>query len=119
MTKAVVTQAAPQAIGPYSQGVLVGDLLFVSGQLPIDPTTAQMPDGIADQARRSLAYVVAVLESAGFASADVTITQGHVMSLAYLDRIGDVGAFVSHEHILGLLAYTSRRSQAVVLEDLV
>ena len=60
MTKTVLsTQQAPAAIGPYSQGIAAGDLVFTSGQLPIDPAT------IEEQARQSLKNVSAVLEAAG------------------------------------------------------
>jgi 2-iminobutanoate/2-iminopropanoate deaminase len=57
---------APKAIGPYSSAVRVGDLLFISGQTPIDPATAQMIDGdISAQTRRVLESIGALLEAAG------------------------------------------------------
>ena len=66
MTKTVLsTQQAPAAIGPYSQGIAAGDLVFTSGQLPIDPATGVMPATIEEQARQSLRNVSAVLEAAG------------------------------------------------------
>ncbi len=66
MSKTIVaTQNAPGAIGPYSQGTALGNLVFTSGQLPIDPTTGIMADGIEAQALQSLKNVSAVLESAG------------------------------------------------------
>lgn len=66
MTKTVLsTQEAPAAIGPYSQGISVGDLVFTSGQLPIDPATGEMSPSIEEQARQSLKNVAAVLEAAG------------------------------------------------------
>ncbi|ROS52531.1 Rid family detoxifying hydrolase [Frigoribacterium sp. PhB24] len=63
---AVRTDAAPAAIGPYSQAVRVGDLVFVSGQLPIDPATGEFagPD-VRDEAVQSLRNGAAVLEAAG------------------------------------------------------
>lgn len=66
MTKtAIATKEAPAAIGPYSQAVRAGDWLFVSGQLPIDPATGAMPEGVREQTRRVLANLGAVLGAAG------------------------------------------------------
>ena len=66
MSKTVLTtEHAPAAIGPYSQGIAAGGLAFTSGQLPIDPDTGVMPEGIEAQAAQSLKNVAAVLEAAG------------------------------------------------------
>lgn len=66
------TKNAPAAIGPYSQAVWAGDLLFCSGQIPIDPATGQVvPGGAADQARQVLANVKAVLAAAGLGMENV------------------------------------------------
>lgn len=66
MRQAVSTPAAPKAIGPYSQAVRAGDLLFVSGQVPIDPASGNMVDGdIAAQTRRVLQNLGAILDAAG------------------------------------------------------
>jgi 2-iminobutanoate/2-iminopropanoate deaminase len=66
MRQAVSTEAAPSAIGPYSQAIRAGSLLFVSGQVPIDPATGAIVDGdIAAQTRRVLQNVGAILEAAG------------------------------------------------------
>ena len=59
------TTNAPAAIGPYSQGIAAGDLVFVSGQLPIDPATGVMPEDVKDQARASIKNIKAILEAAG------------------------------------------------------
>lgn len=61
----VNTSKAPAAIGPYSQGIDTGNMVFSSGQLPMDPATGQMPESPADQARQSMENVKAVLEAAG------------------------------------------------------
>jgi 2-iminobutanoate/2-iminopropanoate deaminase len=64
--QAVSTEAAPSAIGPYSQAIRAGSLLFVSGQVPIDPASGAIVDGdIAAQTRRVLQNVGAILEAAG------------------------------------------------------
>lgn len=67
MKKAIETAGAPAAIGPYSQAVMKDGLIFVSGQLPIDPATGEFPgDGIAAQTEQSLKNIQAILEAAGY-----------------------------------------------------
>lgn len=87
MRQAVSTPAAPQAIGPYSQAIKAGSLLFVSGQIPIDPATGAMVDGdIAAQTHRVFQNIKAILEAAG-ASLD------HVVrTTVYLADMGDFAA---------------------------
>ena len=66
--KEISTKKAPAAIGPYSQAIQVGGLVYTSGQLPINPETgAFVPGGIKEQTRQSLTNVKAVLEEAGTA----------------------------------------------------
>ena len=66
MKDIIQTDQAPQAIGPYSQAIKAGDLLFASGQIPIDPRTGQfVPGGIAEQTEQVLKNLSAVLEAAG------------------------------------------------------
>ena len=61
----ITTLNAPRAIGPYSQGYIVGGFVYTSGQIPVDPQTGEIPEGIAAQAERSCANVGAILEAAG------------------------------------------------------
>ena len=63
--KPISTSNAPTAIGPYSQGMEIGNLIFTSGQIPVDPATGSIPEGIEAQAHRSCRNVGAVLLSAG------------------------------------------------------
>jgi len=66
MKKQVVTDKAPKAIGPYSQGIVANGFVFCSGQIPIDPATGEVNTGsIEDQTRQVLKNVSAVLEAAG------------------------------------------------------
>ena len=69
---AVVTTGAPAAIGPYSQGIVSGELVFCSGQLGLDPTTGDLVEGgVEAQAERALRNLEAVLDAAGAAMDDV------------------------------------------------
>ena len=61
----IQTPNAPAAIGPYSQGMETGSVVFTSGQIPVDPITGLVPDGIEAQAHRSCQNVGAVLQAAG------------------------------------------------------
>ncbi|WP_432406182.1 RidA family protein [Wukongibacter sp. M2B1] len=63
--EAISTKNAPAAIGPYSQGVKVNNMIYTSGQLPIDVNTGEMPNTIEEQTRKSLENVKAILEEAG------------------------------------------------------
>lgn len=75
MNQPIHTPNAPAAIGPYSQAVKTGNLVFVSGQIPIDPATGIFAgDDIATQTRQSLTNVKAILEAAGYAMSDVVKT---------------------------------------------
>ena len=66
MKRTVTTERAPAAIGPYSQAVVAGGLVFCSGQIPLDPATGEMvAGGIEEQTRRVLENLAAVLEAAG------------------------------------------------------
>jgi len=80
----VSTDHAPAAIGPYSQAVRTGDLLFCSGQIPLDPSTGEIvKEDVEGQARRCLENLAAVCEAAGGSLADA------VRCTVYLTDIGD------------------------------
>ena len=73
--KAINTEKAPKAIGPYSQAIQVGNFVYTSGQLPIDPTTGAFPEGgIKEQTRQSLCNILAILEEAGLTMSNVVKT---------------------------------------------
>lgn len=85
--KVISTQNAPAAIGPYSQALDLGGMVFVSGQIPVDPATGAMPEDVQDQARQSLANLKAILAEAGLTMSDVVKT---VVFLADLDDFAAV-----------------------------
>ena len=75
MKQVISTSKAPAAIGPYSQAIQVGNLLYASGQIPIDPSTGSIVDGgIKEQTRQSLLNAQAILEEAGLSFANVVKT---------------------------------------------
>jgi 2-iminobutanoate/2-iminopropanoate deaminase len=71
---AVSTGSAPAAIGPYSQGITAGDLVFASGQIGLDPATGTLVEGLEAQTERVLRNVAAILDAAGVTMADVVKT---------------------------------------------
>ena len=81
------TVSAPAAIGPYSQGYEVNGLVFTSGQIPIDPATGEIPEGIAAQTEQSCKNVAAILEAAG------ATLEGVVKTTCFLADMGDFAAF--------------------------
>jgi 2-iminobutanoate/2-iminopropanoate deaminase len=92
MTKiAVSTADAPKAIGPYSQAIRAGHLLFASGQIPLDPATGSLVDGdVAAQTRRVMENLGAVLEAAGLSFASVVRTTIYVADMNDFARVNDV-----------------------------
>ena len=83
----ISTTNAPGAIGPYSQGITVGDFVFTSGQIPVNPATGEIPEGIAAQAEQSCKNVVAILEAAGVSVENV------VKTTCFLAEMADFAAF--------------------------
>jgi 2-iminobutanoate/2-iminopropanoate deaminase len=80
---AISTNMAPAAIGPYSQAIQLGNLVFTSGQLPIDPVTGAFPaGGIKEQARQSLLNIQAILKEAGLTMGDVVKTTVFMADMA-------------------------------------
>lgn len=71
MTKVLHTESAPAAIGPYIQGIDLGNMVLTSGQIPINPETGDIPAAITDQALQSLNNVKAVVESSGLTVGDI------------------------------------------------
>ena len=85
--KILETKNAPGAIGPYSQGYVVNGFVYTSGQIPVDPVTGAIPEGIAAQADQSCKNVGAILEAAGVGFEKVFKTT------CFLADMGDFAAF--------------------------
>lgn len=88
MLKKISTDKAPAAIGPYSQGIIAGDFLFASGQIPIDPATGNVEaEGIEAQARQAILNAGEILKEAGIGYENV------VKTTCFLADMGDFAAF--------------------------
>jgi 2-iminobutanoate/2-iminopropanoate deaminase len=98
MKQAVSSPDAPKAIGPYSQAVRAGQLLFLSGQVPIDPATGQLVDGdIAAQTRRVFENLAAVLKAGGRSFADVVRTTVFLADMNDFTAMNEVYGQYFHE----------------------
>ena len=86
MKKAIATTAAPGAIGPYSQAIDTGTFVYVSGQIPVNPATGGIPEGITAQTAQSIANFKAILAEAGLSIDNV------VKTTVFLAVMGDFAA---------------------------
>jgi reactive intermediate/imine deaminase len=91
MIEPITTKDAPSAVGPYSQAVRAGDLVFLSGQIPLDPATGQIvPGDISAQTERVLKSLEAVLVAAGGKLGDVVKTTIYLVDLAHFAVVNEV-----------------------------
>lgn len=90
MKTVIATEKAPAAIGPYSQAIGAGPLVFTSGQLPLDPATGAFPEGIEAQTRQSLKNVQAVLEKAGASMDKVVKTTVFLSNMEHFAAMNEV-----------------------------
>lgn len=108
---------APQAIGPYAQAIRTGNLLYCSGQTPIDPTTMSIVDrDIAGQTRRALQNVEAVLQSAGLSLADVVKANVYLTDMDHFAAMNAAyaGCFGTHRPARTTVAVAGLPYQALV-----
>lgn len=92
MKKLINTTNAPSAIGPYSQGIKITskDIVYVSGQLPINPKTSEMPEDVASQTEQSILNIKAILEEAGFSLENVVKTTVYLKDINDFAKMNDV-----------------------------
>ena len=81
MLKKVATDRAPEAIGPYSQGIIVEKMLFASGQIPVNPASGEIPAGIEAQAEQAMTNMKNLLEAAGTSLDHVVKTTVFIKSM--------------------------------------
>ena len=92
MKKVINSPKAPKAIGPYSQAIEANGTLYISGQLPIDAATGQMPEGAEAQARQSLENVKHILEAAGLTMANIVKTTVFLADMSFFGDMNKVYA---------------------------
>ncbi|MEM0192327.1 MAG: RidA family protein [Candidatus Korarchaeum sp.] len=91
MVEYVFTDRAPKPIGPYSQAVIAGDLVFLAGQIPIDPDTGEVVSGgIREQTRRVLENIKSVLEKAGCSFKDVVSVTVFLKDISHFNEFNEV-----------------------------
>ncbi|WP_044896100.1 Rid family detoxifying hydrolase [Bacillus alveayuensis] len=90
MFKKVHTEQAPAAIGAYSQAVEKGNMLFVSGQLPIDPATNEMGNTIEEQVEQSLKNIVSIVHAAGLSVENIVKNTIYLTSLENAEKVNEV-----------------------------
>lgn len=92
MKEVISTTAAPGAIGPYSQAIKTGNMLFCSGQIPVNPETGTVPEGIKAQTAQSLANVKALLAAAGASIENVVKTTVFLADMSLFGEMNEVYA---------------------------
>ena len=92
MKKEIVSAKAPGAIGPYSQAIKTGNMLFCSGQIPVNPETGTVPEGIKAQTAQSLANVKALLAAAGTSIDNVVKTTVFLADMSLFGEMNEVYA---------------------------
>lgn len=91
MKKVIATNNAPAAVGPYSQAIEVNGIIFISGQLPIDPATGNFPKGgVKEQTEQSFNNIKAILAEAGLATDNIVKTTVLLADIAYFGPMNEV-----------------------------
>ncbi len=113
----LATNAAPAAIGPYSQAVKCGNMLFCSGQIPLDPATGEMVTGdITRQTERVMSNIAAVLSAAGIGFDDVIKTTIYLVDMADFAAVNQVygNCFQNHKPVRSTVAVKSLPRDALL-----
>jgi 2-iminobutanoate/2-iminopropanoate deaminase len=117
--KNIQTEHAPKAVGPYSQGVLVNDTLYVSGQIPFNPKTNELiSHDIKDQTRQSLSNVLAIVEEAGLKKEDIVRCTVFMTNLSDFSQMNEVYSSFFGEHKPARAAVEVRRLPKDVMVEI-
>ncbi|MDY3248921.1 MAG: RidA family protein [Candidatus Choladocola sp.] len=92
MKKAISTDKAPAAIGPYSQAIEVGNMVFTSGVIPVNPATGEIPSGVEAQAEQALSNMAALLQASGTDLSQVVKTTVFIKEMNDFGKINEIYA---------------------------
>ena len=90
MKKKIETQKAPSAIGPYSQAIEMGDMIYLSGQIPLDPKTMELVQGEENQIRQVFKNITAICEEANCSLNDIVKLNVSLQDLSMFSLVNDV-----------------------------
>ena len=119
MNKVINTPKAPKAIGPYSQAILAGNgMLFISGQLPVNPETGKVPETITEQTEQVFKNIEAILTEAGYSFKDVVKTTCLLNSMDDFAAMNEVYAKYYNEMLPARAAYAVEKLPMGVLVEI-
>lgn len=119
--KATYTEQAPEAIGPYSQGIIVNDLFYSSGQIPLTPDGDMIDGGIVEQTHQVFSNIKAVLASAGASLDTVVKVNVYVRNIADFPTINDIYGtyFANHQPARSLVEVSNLPKGALIEMEVV
>lgn len=98
MKKIINTSKAPQPIGPYNQAVMINDMIFVSGQVPVNPETSKIPEDIQEQTKQVMENIKAILEEAGLTMKNVIKASIFISDMNNFAKINEIyGQYFTEE----------------------
>lgn len=119
MNKVINTDKAPKAIGPYSQAILAGNgMLFISGQIPVNPETGKIPETIKEQTEQVFKNIEAILTEAGYSFKDVVKTTCLLNSMDDFAAMNEVYAKYYNEMLPARAAYAVEKLPMGVLVEI-
>ncbi len=119
MNKVINTPKAPKAIGPYSQAILAGNgMLFISGQIPVNPETGKIPETIKEQTEQVFKNIEAILTEAGYSFKDVVKTTCLLNSMDDFAAMNEVYAEYYNEMLPARAAYAVEKLPMGVLVEI-
>ncbi len=119
MNKVINTPKAPKAIGPYSQAILAGNgMLFISGQIPVNPETGKVPETIKEQTEQVFKNIEAILTEAGYSFKDVVKTTCLLNSMDDFAAMNEVYAKYYNEMLPARAAYAVEKLPMGVLVEI-
>jgi 2-iminobutanoate/2-iminopropanoate deaminase len=119
MNKVINTDKAPKAIGPYSQAILAGNgMLFISGQIPVNPETGKIPETIKEQTEQVFKNIEAILTEAGYSFKDVVKTTCLLNSMDDFATMNEVYAKYYNEMLPARAAYAVEKLPMGVLVEI-